>query len=63
MSALDGADRELLAAARLLACRWQPYLSSALFSLHPLARPGMGTFAVDHNWRLYVDMDQARSWG
>ena len=63
MSALDGADRELLAAARLLACRRQPYLSSALFSLHPLARPGMGTFAVDRNWRLYVDMDQARSWG
>ncbi len=63
MITLSSTDQELLAAARLVACRWQPYLSSALFALQPVPRPGMGTFAVDARWRLYVDMDQAQEWG
>ena len=63
IAALTRADAELLAAARLRAARDQPYLAAALFAMVPVSAPGFGTFAVDPWWRLYVDMDTARSWG
>ncbi len=56
-------DARLFAAARLRAARLQPYFASAVFSLMPVSSPGYGTFAVDHRWRVYVDMDRAREWG
>jgi predicted metal-dependent peptidase len=52
-----------LAAARLLALDWMPYLATALFEVIPVASPGLGTFAVDAHWRLYVDPAQLRAWG
>ncbi len=60
---LDPADAELLAAARLRAARLQPYLATAVFAMVPVPTPGLGTFAVDRFWRVYVDLDAARSWG
>lgn len=44
-----------LAAARLAACRKMPYLSTALLTMQPVERPGLGTLAVDAKWRLYFD--------
>ena len=60
---LEPADAELFAAARLRAARLQPYLATAVFSLVPVAQPGLGTFAVDRYWRVYVDVAVAREWG
>ena len=45
----------MLQAARVRATRTQPYLAIALHSLQVVAAPGLGTFAVDRAWRLYVD--------
>ena len=59
---LDDAERLALAAARLLAVDDAPYLASALFSLTPLAAPGLGTMAVDRYWRLYIDPDCLDRW-
>ncbi|MCW2606898.1 MAG: hypothetical protein JWO60_1591, partial [Frankiales bacterium] len=52
---LTGRDLEVLQAARVLATRHQPYLAIALHSAQLRAAPGLGTFAVDRAWRLYVD--------
>lgn len=63
IAALTGDDADLLSAARLRAARLQPYLASAIFALVPVDTPGLGTFAVDRWWRVYVDMEVARGWG
>lgn len=60
---LDPADARFVAAARLRAARLQPYLAAAVYGLVPVEAPGLGTFAVDGYWRLYLDMEKARSWG
>jgi hypothetical protein len=39
-----------------------PYLAAALFSVSPVASPGLGTFAVDARWRLYMDPDRFATW-
>ncbi len=44
-----------LQAARLRAANDRPYLSTALYALNPVEKPGLGTFAVDEFWRLYYD--------
>ncbi len=41
--------------ARLAAAQAMPYFSHALFAMQPVALPGLDTFAVDRNWRLYMD--------
>jgi predicted metal-dependent peptidase len=51
-----------LAAGRLWAVTRMPYFATALFALRPVAAPGMATFAVDADWRLYVDPDTAAGW-
>lgn len=56
-------DERFVAAARLRAARMQPYLAAAVYGLVPVAAPGLGTFAVDSYWRLYLDLEQARAWG
>lgn len=63
IAALTGDDADLLSAARLRAARLQPYLASAIFALVPVDTPGLGTFAVDRWWRVYVDMEVAHEWG
>ncbi len=55
--------REDLAAARLLALEHMPYLATALFEVVPVCSPGLGTFAVDADWRLYIDLEQLTRWG
>ena len=60
--ALGGEDAEVLAAARLLALDRMPYLASALFEVVPVRTPGLGTFAVDAAWRLYLDPDVLHAW-
>jgi predicted metal-dependent peptidase len=45
----------LLAKARYAACQKWPFASQAILSMVPVARPGMGTLAVDQHWRIYYD--------
>lgn len=40
---------------RAAASRLRPYYSAAVFNLHPVEKPGIGTFGVDKYWRLYYD--------
>lgn len=49
MSELD------LEAVRFRAGLRFPYLASVLWRLRPVRKPGLGTFGVDANWRLYYD--------
>ena len=55
-------DRVKLSAARLWAADRFPYFASGLFALALVATPGLGTFAVDRKWRLYVDPDAVDRW-
>lgn len=55
-------EAETLAAARLLALRWMPYLASALFEVVPVRSPDLDTFAVDAGWRLYVGVPALARW-
>lgn len=52
---LDSVEAEAFRVARLAAYEAMPYFAAALFSLTPVAAPGLGTFGVDRWWRLYVD--------
>lgn len=52
---LAPAEAEAFRLARLNAAEAWPYFSHALFAVRPLAAPGLGTFAVDRWWRLYMD--------
>ena len=53
--ALSGAEDDAFRIARLAAAQAMPYFSHALFAMQPVALPGLDTFAVDRNWRLYMD--------
>jgi predicted metal-dependent peptidase len=55
-------DLVKLSAARLWAADRYPYFATGLFALVPVATPGLGTFAVDTRWRLYVDPDVVTRW-
>jgi predicted metal-dependent peptidase len=60
---LNTQEARLLTAARLVAVEHPPYLAHALFTARPLAAVGLGTFAVDRGWRLYLDPDTLAGWG
>ncbi|WP_425563398.1 DUF2201 family putative metallopeptidase, partial [Microbacterium panaciterrae] len=60
---LTGDERRALAAARLVAVESAPYFAHAVFTVRPLAAVGLGTFAVDQHWRLYVDPAMLAEWG
>jgi predicted metal-dependent peptidase len=51
-----------LPAARLWAAARFPYLASGVFGAQAHSRPGIGTVAVDQNWRLLVDPETAAGW-
>lgn len=53
--ALTADEWRRLRLARMAAAEAMPYYARALFALVPVAAPGLGTFAVDKFWRLYVD--------
>ncbi len=55
-------DTGKLAAARLRAATVQPFLAEVLFAMTPVARPGLGSFAVDEHWRLLVDPARLDGW-
>ncbi|HEX9326742.1 MAG TPA: hypothetical protein VF915_09510, partial [Reyranella sp.] len=60
---LNTQEAPLLTAARLVAVEHAPYLAHALFTARPVAAVGLGTFAVDRGWRLYLDPDTLARWG
>ena len=63
--ALTGPEHEAFRLARLVSAEVCPYFMHALFAAQPVAAPGLGTFAVDARWRLYLDPEQlvgARAW-
>ena len=51
-----------LAAGRLWAASHFPYLASGLFGAQVLAKPGIGTVAVDEGWRLHADPELTAGW-
>src|SRR5579863_1781975 len=55
-------DLTRLAAARLLAAESHPFLAIALYALTPVADPSTPTFAVDENWRLFINPQQLMDW-
>ena len=55
-------DEHRLAAARLVAAERQPFLAVALYALTAVPAPGLGTFAVDERWRLYIDPVVLHEW-
>lgn len=56
-------ERRLLAAAQLNTMDLTPYFAHALFKMQPVAAEGLGTFAVDRGWRLYIDPMTLQEWG
>lgn len=60
---LNASERAAFTAARLRALQAAPYFTHALLDVRPLAAPGLGTFAVDRDWRLYLDPDTMEEWG
>ena len=52
---LNPVERDAFRVARLVAYNQMPYYAAGLFALMPVAAPGLGTFAVDKHWRLYMD--------
>lgn len=60
---LTASERAEFAAARLIAFELAPYFAHALLAVTPLAAPGLGTFAVDKAWRLYLDPATLAEWG
>ncbi len=55
-------DATRFAAARLRATDLQPFLALALYALTPVNDPGRGTFAVDQEWRVYIDPEVLTRW-
>ena len=51
-----------IAAARLWAANRFPYLASALFASPVVEADGLGGFAVDRWWRVYVDPEVLDAW-
>ncbi len=47
---------------RLRARNLRPYLAKLLWSLQPVAEPGLGTFAVDEHLRAYYDPQVLKTW-
>lgn len=54
---LTGEQVERLSIWRNLALQRMGYMAALLFAVQPVNSPGLGTFAVDEQWRLYVDFD------
>ena len=55
-------DAAKMAAGRVWACERWPYLATGLLALDIVPTPGLGTFAVDTRWHVYVDPDVVDGW-
>ena len=55
---LTRGEQDAFRLARLNAAEAMPYFMHALFATAPVAAPGLGTFAVDARWRVYLDPAQ-----
>ena len=62
MTGRGGDEIPGLAAGRLWAASRFPYLASGLFGAQVMAKPGIGTVAVDDNWRLHADPELTAGW-
>lgn len=62
-STFTGEESETIAAARMLAINRMPYLATLLFEVRLVRAVGLGTFAVDRHWRLYLDPERLATWG
>jgi predicted metal-dependent peptidase len=63
LAVLEKEELRFFQAMRLNAIQIQPYMASVLFAMIPVVESGLGTFAVDRHWRLYLDMEVAKDWG
>ena len=55
--------REVIATARLAACRRERYFTTAIMALIPHEAPGLGTVAVTKDWVMLVDPEAVVAWG
>lgn len=62
IKALSDDEHELLQAWRAEALLEMPYMASILMALRPVNAPGLGTFACDQQYRLYIDFEAVASW-
>jgi len=60
---LSAEEHREFALARLRTFEHLPYFQHAILALRPIAAEGLGTFAVDRYWRLYIDPQSLREWG
>jgi predicted metal-dependent peptidase len=51
-----------LSGAMLRVCSVRPYLATALWAMRPVPAPGLGTLAVDAEWRLFYDPETVLRW-
>ena len=58
----DVTAEDIMAAARMRVYQRHPYMSAVLFQVRLVARPGLGTLAVDGGWRMYYDPEQVLTW-
>lgn len=56
-------QEQLLSRWRAVALQRMPYFATLLFAVRPCHAPGLGTFAVDEQWRLYIDFDAVTARG
>ena len=54
---VNEAEQRLIAAWRTVALKRMPYFAAMLFGLRFVSAPGLGTFAVDKQWRCYIDFE------
>lgn len=55
--------KEIVATARLAACRCERYFTTAIMALIPHEAPGLGTVAVTKDWVMMVDPAAVERWG
>ena len=56
-------QQDLLASWKAIALLRMPYMAPLVCALRPRNAPGLGTFAVDRHWRMYVDFDAVQQHG
>lgn len=59
---LNPDEQHAFTLARLHVAHAMPYLPHALFNVQPVIAEGLGTFAVDRHWRLYMDPEALTGW-